>query len=92
MTWKIKDEFIDVAQGRHVVIFHNPDTGAEHHLINLFGLDACPTCGHTMATFHGHSADFHKLKADKLNELNDHHKKVAAYLEKHPHVARKGQR
>jgi hypothetical protein len=57
MTWAIKDEWIDLAQARHVVVLHNPDvmvedgkTGqmkpVEHHLINEFKLAACPHCGH----------------------------------------------
>lgn len=57
MTWAIKDEWIDLAQAKHVVIYHNPDVlisaqaGAkpvpvEHHLIHDFASPACPHCGH----------------------------------------------
>ena len=57
MAWEIKDEWIDLAQARHVVVFHNPQVlvpsanGAgkhvpvEHHLIHEFKLKACPHCG-----------------------------------------------
>lgn len=86
MAWTIHSEVIDLAQGRHTVKFRNSDTGAEHQLINLFGIDACPTCGHTMTTHQGHAIDFHKIKESKLKELNDHHRKTMAYREKHPHV------
>lgn len=86
MAYRQEDEWIDLAQGKHVVVYRNADTGHEHHYINLFGVDACPTCGHGMMTQEGHALDFHQMKIDKLVELNDHHKKVSAYREKHPHV------
>lgn len=56
MAWQIKDEWLDLAQAKHVVIYHNPeilvDAGGpkpvpqEHHLIHQFGIEACSTCGH----------------------------------------------
>lgn len=82
--WKVKDEFIDLAQARHVVIFHNQDTGAEHHLIHHFNVNACPTCGHVKQNTEG--TDFQKVKVDTLLSLNDHHKRLMQYREKHPHV------
>ena len=81
--WKQHDEFIDLAQARHVVIYKNSDTGAEHHLIHHFNLDACPTCGRTNPT---HPVDFHAEKEKKLAELNAHHRSLLDYRSKHPHV------
>lgn len=58
MAWQIKDEWIDLAQGKHVVVFHNPDVlvpsrsssllsvPVEHHLMHEFKLPSCPHCGH----------------------------------------------
>jgi hypothetical protein len=86
MAWRIHDEFIDLPQGRHVVVFHNPDTGAEHQLIHQFHLDVCPHCGHPNVTEEGEPIDFHQIKADTLEALNEHHQKSMAYREKHPHV------
>ena len=86
MAWILKDEFIDLAQARHVVIFHNPDTGAEHHLVNAFGLPSCPHCGHVKAAV---GVDFHKVKADTLTALNEHHQQVMRYREQHPGVKAK---
>lgn len=86
MSWKIHDEFIDSEQGRHVVIFKNADTGAEHHLIHHFHMDACPHCGRPNEKHETEPIDFHKVKADTLQSLQDHHRKVAAYREKHPQV------
>jgi hypothetical protein len=89
MSWKPKDEFIDLAQARHVVIFHNPDTGAEHHLIHHFALNACATCGHVKEQ--AETIDFQQVKVDTLAALNDHHKKLMQYREKHPHVELRSQ-
>jgi hypothetical protein len=54
MAWEIKDEWIDLAQAKHVVVFHNRDVmipadgkmvPLEHHLINDLRLSTCPHCG-----------------------------------------------
>jgi len=85
MTWRIKDEWVETDKSRHVVVFHNPDTKGEHHLVHEFGVLSCPHCGHIKST---DIADFAQIKADELKKLNDHHRKVAAYLEKHVNVRR----
>ena len=93
--WQVKDEWIDLAQARHVVVFHNPDVlvpGAqpgklvpvEHHLINEFKLTACPHCGQVKTTDTGEPVDFVQVKADTLAALNAHHKTLMDYREKHP--------
>ena len=83
--WKIKDEFIDLGRARHVVIFHNPDTGGEHHLVHDFRMPACPHCGVSKLT-EGKPIDFKKQKDDTLKALNDHHRSLMQYRELHPHV------
>ena len=56
MTWQIKDEWIDLAQAKHTVIFHNPEilvtmvpgekpVPLEHHLIHDLRTPTCPHCG-----------------------------------------------
>lgn len=91
MAWKEHDEFMDLPQSRHVVIYRNSDTGAEHQLIHQFGVDACHHCGHVKAK-DGESIDFHQHKADTLTALNDHHKKVMQYVSKHTTVPRRSNR
>lgn len=86
MSYKIKDEFMDLAAGRHVVIFHNADTGHEHHLINHFNVKACPTCGLPKPGANGELVDFAQIKADTLAALEAHHKQVMDYRSKHAHV------
>lgn len=86
MSWRIKDEFISLAQARHVVIFHNPDTKAEHHLIHEFNVKACPHCGTPHHDANGELLDFEKLKAETLAALTAHHAKVMQYRAKHKHV------
>lgn len=84
MSWAEHDEFIDLARGRHVVVYRNKDTGQEHHLVNLIHLDSCPHCG---AIKQGaEPADFAKLKADTLAQLRAHHKILLQYREKHPYA------
>lgn len=93
MAWAIKDEWIDLAQARHVVVFHNPDVlvaqpngkmaPAEHHLINEFKLAACPHCGQVKTDAKNEPVDFHKTKADTLTALNAHHKQLMAYTGQH---------
>lgn len=86
MSWRIKDEFLDLARARHVVIFHNPDSGAEHHLVHEFKLAACPHCGVSKTDAAGDPLDFQKIKVDTLAALQAHHKSVLQYREKHPNV------
>lgn len=83
MSWHIHDEFIDLKQARHVVVFRNRDTGAEHQLIHLFGLNACPACGAVKPSV---PVDFEQHKAKILSDLNAHHKTVLQYKELHAHV------
>ncbi len=85
MSWKVKDEYLDLAQARHVVVFHNQDTGAEHHLLHEFSLPACPHCGVVQAQ-PGQLLDFEKVKADTLAKLHAHHRAVMNYREKHLRV------
>jgi hypothetical protein len=88
MSWSLKEEFIDAEHGRHVAIFRNRDTGAEHHLVNLIHAHTCPTCGHVKDR--DGTVDFEKCKADELERLNaDHKKHVAPYLAKYPRVPRR---
>jgi hypothetical protein len=97
MAWKIKDEWIDLAQGHHRVVFHNPDvlvphpeTGAqvpvEHHLVHHFKLKSCPTCGHARHNAEEEPIDFHQTKADVHRALHEHHNQIMRYRELHPNV------
>lgn len=86
MTWRIHDEFIDLSQSRHVVVFRNGDTGAEHQLIHEFHVEACAHCGHAKVDEQGEPIDFHQHKSDTLEALNAHHRKSLHYHAKHPHV------
>jgi hypothetical protein len=86
MSYKIKDEFMDLAQGRHVVIFRNEDTGHEHQLINHINLHSCPTCGLPRPDATGAKIDFEQTKAETLATLNENHKQVAEYRGKHQRV------
>lgn len=79
MSWRIKDEWIDHAQARHYVVFHNSDTKQEHHLINYFGLKSCPTCGAPSAQV---QVDFEKIKASTLFSLQTAHRQALQYHEK----------
>lgn len=86
MAWKIKDEFIDLGRARHVVIYHNPDTGGEHHLIHDFRMPSCPHCGTPKLTADKQPIDFQKQKDEMLQALNDHHRSLMQYREKHSSV------
>lgn len=84
MSWKIKEEYIDLAQSRHVVIFHNSDTKLEHHLVHHLSLGCCPACGDVKSS--NEPMDFARWKADTLAALNDHHRRVMKYKELHAGV------
>lgn len=101
MAWTIRDEWIDLAAARHVVVFHNPDVlvqatrgravlGAkvpvEHHLHHEFKLKACPLCGHATQNEQGISIDFSVTKQEVHEALNGHHRLMIQYREKHPNV------
>ena len=94
MAWQIKDEFIDLAQAKHTVIYHNPDVlvdygrgklePQEHHLIHDFSLNACPHCGALHPDAQAKPVDFEKKKSDTLAALEAHHRLVRQKLELHP--------
>ena len=98
MAWELKDEWIDLAQARHVVVFHNKDIEiatqkgssssqsprfAEHHLIHEFKLPACSHCGQVKEDA-ATDLDFATLKAETLEKLKQHHQLLMRYREKHP--------
>lgn len=96
MAWEIKDEFINLATGEHVVLFHNREVlvdyghgrlePVEHHLKHHFKLEACPSCGHAHRTAAGEAVDFHQVKQDVHAALQAHHTQMMEYREKHPKV------
>lgn len=96
MAWEIKDEWIDFAYGRHVVVFHNRDVlvpdeagkmaPVEHHLKHEFKLPACPHCGHAAKSDAGEPLDFGEKKREMLERLNEHHRSMREYAGKHPGV------
>lgn len=95
MAWEIKDEWIDLAQAHHRVIFHNPEVlvpgednkshPVEHHLTHDFRLSSCPHCGHAKVN-EGEPVDFAKVKTEEHEALKAHHKQMMEYREKHPKV------
>lgn len=96
MAWEIRDEWINLAEARHYVVFHNKDvlvasdkTGkpmpVEHHLVHDFKLKACPHCGVAKA-IEGEAIDFQKTKHATLAALKTHHGTMMDYRAKHPHV------
>lgn len=95
MAWQIKDEWIDLAQGHHKVIFHNPDVQipnadgklvpVEHHLTHDFKLPACPHCGHVKEK-PAEEIDFHAYKTAMHQALHAHHRQLMEYREKHKNV------
>lgn len=85
MSWSIKDQYIDLTRSRHVVVFHNRDTNAEHHLINEFKFPSCPHCGQVNYTTQ-QPVDFNTVISNTLKQLNDHHRTVLQYKESFPQV------
>lgn len=86
MGWQLKDEFLDLAQARHVVVYVNTDTKAEHHIVHDFRLDACPHCGRPNVGADNSLVDIETIKAETLNALQDHHRALMNYRAKHPNV------
>jgi hypothetical protein len=93
MAWKTKDEWIDLAQARHYVIYHNPDilvekepgkkVPVEHHLINVIKSDLVKIAA---ASAKNDSKDFKAVKANMLAALNEHHQNLMQYRAQHPNV------
>jgi hypothetical protein len=97
MTWHIREEWIDLAASRHVVIFHNPDVlvedyrgsgkmvPQEHHLIYEFG----PWKDHATGTMKANQPqieDFAQHKVDTLAALQAHHQLVMQHRDAHKQV------
>jgi hypothetical protein len=93
MAWQIKDEWIDLAQARHYVIYHNPDVlvekelgkkvPVEHHLINMIKSDPVKMMAANTKIDH---KDFKAVKANMLAALNEHHQNLMQYRAQHPNV------
>ena len=100
MAWQIKDEWIDLAQAKHTVIFHNPDVMVnmdrgkmepqEHSIVNDFTLPCCKTCGmpdtNSESKVQRSIDDFEKNKAGMLAALHTHHRQIRQKLERNPKV------
>ena len=84
MSWKEHDEWIDLARGKHTVLYRNQDTGAVHEAIYYFNLPACPHCGDVKSP--KEPIDFETFKANRLAALNARHLRTLQHTEKHPRV------
>jgi hypothetical protein len=83
MSFTIHSQHVDKALGRHYVRLHDPDSGAEHHLVIYLGHDACPTCGHVKPKTNTGELDFRAILAEELKNLTVSHAQSEQYAKKH---------
>lgn len=89
MSWRIKEEHLDAAEGMHRVIYENDAVRTadgkpqQHHLYIFVGLDACPHCGHVPEKNEHGEVDVKALKAKMHARLNEHHEHMVNHAKKH---------
>lgn len=82
MSWQVKEQFVDQELGHHVVVFHNPRSGAHHVTQIVVGATGCPLCGHVyVANVDG--LDVNAIIEEELNSLNAGHQQVTEHARKH---------
>lgn len=95
MAWEQREEWVDLATSKHVVVFHNRDVlvdygrgkkePQEHHLIYDFRPWGVAEGGAMKgADAVPERLDFEQVKKDTLEALKAHHKLSMQHREKHP--------
>lgn len=80
MAFEIKEQYLDLHTGMHVIRLHHPESKREHLVQVHVGLDACPACGHVTPR---EDFDASAHVAETIEKLDDHHAQILAYAARH---------
>lgn len=83
MAWQVKSQHVDKALGHHVVLLHDPHSGAGHVLQIIVGHEACPVCGHVKIAENVNEINPHEIIAQEVVNLEKAHAQSHHYARKH---------
>ena len=83
MSFEIKEQHVDKGIGRHYILLHDPETGAEHHLALYTGHHSCPLCGHVKPITNLGEIDLKALLKEEFANLEISKAQTVAWAKKH---------
>jgi hypothetical protein len=83
MSFQLKHQHVDEYLGRHYIVLHDPDTGAEHHIALYTGHKTCPTCGHVKPIDNLGNIDHKALIREEIKALEASKAQTRAHAKKH---------
>ena len=82
MSWQVKTQHVEADLGRHYAILHDPQTGAEHHLVIYVGHVSCPLCGHVKPLDAVEQIDCREIIKQEMAALEASHKQAKEHARK----------
>lgn len=83
MSYELKSQHHDEMLGRHYVVLHDPETGAEHHVAIYVGYQSCQLCGHVMPIDNLGEIDHKALIKEEIANLEAAKKQAREHAKKH---------
>ena len=83
MSFQVRQQHVDEALGRHYVEIHDPETGAEHHVVIYLGHASCPMCGHIRPHDNLGQIDHKALIKEEIQNLEQSRNQVREHARKH---------
>lgn len=83
MSWQIKAQHVDELLLRHYIEIHDPETGAEHHVVIYTGHNSCPACGHVQPHNNLGEIDVKALVKEEIALLEVSRQQTRAHARKH---------
>lgn len=82
MSWQVRSQHVDIELGHHILVFHNPESGAVHVSQVVVGAAGCPLCGHVyLASADG--LDMKAIIAQELELLEKGHQQAVEHAKRH---------
>jgi hypothetical protein len=82
MSYQVKTHHVELNEGRHYIVLHDPETGAEHHTVIYLGHDVCPTCGHVQPKDNG-KLDLKAIIQEEIANLEKSKQQVRGWARAH---------
>lgn len=83
MSYQIKTQHVNVGEGHHYIVLHDPETGAEHHVMIRTGHDSCPTCGHVKPKDNLGALDLKAIVKEEIGNLEKAKAQTKEWARKH---------
>lgn len=83
MSHQVKSHHVDMLEGRHYIVLHDPETNSEHHIAVYVNHDTCPTCGHVQPKTNTGELDIKAVIRDEIANLEQSKAQVRDSARKH---------